>query len=199
MEKRLQAALLEGEQVRWSGRPAKFRLMQSAYRSATVLTWLMSVCVILLVAYFLAPYYFDHALTGNMLLAAAVMVLMAAMLSVRPLLDKRALERETLYAITDRRIIAIVKDEVMVLPAENGLPLAVKGWDGGCANLYFGKAVQVPVYKSRVYAMSGVREYTDELDGVVFYHVDEPETLVHCVPQARLDNSAVSGRISPAV
>lgn len=33
MEKRLQAALQEGEQVKWSGRPAQFRLMHSTYRS----------------------------------------------------------------------------------------------------------------------------------------------------------------------
>lgn len=199
MEKRLQAALLEGEQVRWSGRPARFRLMQGAYRSAVLLTWLMSVCVVLLVAYFLAPYYWNHSLNGDMLLAALVMVFMPAMLSVRPLLDKRTLENETIYAITDRRVIAIVKDEVMAMPLESGLTAAVKDWDGTCANVYFGKAAEVPVYKSRVYAMSGVREYTDELDGIIFYHVEEPEALIRRLPEVRLTDCAVSGRISPAV
>lgn len=198
MEKRLQAALLEGERVRWSGRPAQFRLMHSTYRSAVVLTWLMSVCVVLLVAYFLAPYYWSHTLSGDLLLAALVMVFMPAMLSVRPLLDKRTLEKETVYAVTDRRVLAIVKDEVMAMPLE-GLTAVAKGWDGTCANLCFGKAAEIPEYKSRVYAMSGVREYTDELDGILFYHVDRPEQLIRCLPEVRFSNSNLSGSISTAV
>lgn len=198
MEKRLQAALPEGEQVRWSGRPTRFRLMESTYRSAVVLTWLMSVCVVVLVGYFLAPYYWKHALTGDMLLAALVMVFMPAMLSVRPLLDKRTLENETIYAVTDRRVIAIVKDEVMSMPLE-GLTAVVKGWDGGCANLCFGKAAQIPEYKSRVYAISGVREYRDELDGILFYHVEAPEQLIRRLPEVRFTDAQMPGRISPAV
>jgi len=198
MEKRLETALQEGEQVRWSGRPVRFRLMQSAYRSGMVLTWLMSVCVILLVAYFLAPYYLTHTLTGDLLLAAAVVLFLTAQLSLRPLLDKRTLENETVYAVTDRRVIAVVKDEVMSLPLE-GLTAAVKEWDGTCASLYFGKAAEVPEYKSRVYALSGVREYTDELDGLIFYHVDELKDLVCCLPQVRMADASVPGRISPAV
>ena len=198
MEKRLQAALQEGEQVKWSGRPAQFRLMHSTYRSAVVLTWLMSACVVLLVGYFLAPYYLNHPLTGDMLLAALVMIFMPTMLSVRPLLDKRTLEKETVYAVTDRRVIAVVKDDVMAMPLED-LKAVAKDWDGTCANLYFGKAAEVPVYKSRVYAMSGVREYTDELNGLIFYHVEEPEALVRCLPEVQLVRSDVSGRIFPAV
>ena len=47
--------------------------------------------------------------------------------------------------------------------------------------------------------MSGVREYTDELNGLIFYHVEEPEALVRCLPEVQLVRSDVSGRIFPAV
>ena len=36
--------------------------------------------------------------------------------AVRPYLDKKLLEQKTIYAITDQRIIAVVKSNVMTMP-----------------------------------------------------------------------------------
>lgn len=39
MEQRLQEVLLDGEIVRWSGRPSPFKLMSIPSRTSLLLTW----------------------------------------------------------------------------------------------------------------------------------------------------------------
>ena len=41
MEQRLQEVLLDGEIVRWSGRPSPFKLMSIPSRTSLLLTWVL--------------------------------------------------------------------------------------------------------------------------------------------------------------
>ena len=42
MEQRLHEILMDGEQVRWTGRPSPFKLMQCPERKTFFATWLLS-------------------------------------------------------------------------------------------------------------------------------------------------------------
>lgn len=182
MEQRLNDILLDGEEVRWSGRPAPFNLLDLPSRKSILTTWIISGAALVLVLAFLVPFYIE---TGRSLLDMAVLLVITAflplMISFRPVLDKRCLERSTLYAITNYRAIAFVKDDVMFIPISRKLKTAVSAQGKNCGSLCFGEAVDVSVNKHLSTAVIGVRtegSSNPNVHGMMFYHVNDPESLL---------------------
>ncbi|MFQ9472662.1 MAG: hypothetical protein ACLR0P_05570 [Oscillospiraceae bacterium] len=117
MEQRLHEILMDGEQVRWTGRPSPFKLMQCPERNTFFVTWLLSGAAILLALLYLLPTLNSDQRGGaDWFIMLVVVAFLPAMLSLRPLMDKLCLEKNTIYAITDRRVIALVKDDLMYIP-----------------------------------------------------------------------------------
>ena len=105
METRLKEVLWEGEEIRWSGRPKPFGLLDKALRPSIMLTWISSAVVLLAVAVILHSAMISAARPlPDMLMLAAVAMFLPIILSLRPFLDKRCLEENTIYAITSHRI-----------------------------------------------------------------------------------------------
>ena len=182
MEEKLKDILLDGEEVRWSGRPAPFKLLELPSRKSILATWIISGCALALVLVFLIPFYIQ---TGRSLLDTAVVLVVAAflplMLSSRPVLDKRCLERDTLYAITNFRAIALVKEDMMFIPLSPKLKTAVAAQDGACGSLCLGEAVDVTPGKQLATAVIGMRtegSANPNVRGMMFYHVNDPESLL---------------------
>ena len=181
MELRLQECLWPGEKILWSGRPRPFALLDRVLRRPILLTWGLSA-VILLAAAAAARFVLDAARLPllEVLLLTMVAMLLPAAISLRPVLDKYRLEEQTIYAITDRRVISIVQDEVMYLPLAKGMRVAVDSQADGCGNLRFGDTVGAPAKKDRAYAVVGIHSDAPRGDalGLLFYHVAQPEQLL---------------------
>lgn len=181
MDTRLKDALWEGEEVRWSGRPKPFALMDRLIRPSILMTWAVSGLILVLTTVLLGLSVVRGArsLTDALVLAAVVLFL-PVILSVRPFLDRRCLEDRTVYAITNFRIIAVIKDEVMYLTLRKGMSVSVDSQGDGCGNLRFGDTVGKPAKKARVHAVLGIRddELRNNVLGLLFYHVDQPEQLL---------------------
>ncbi len=177
MEQRLREALICGEEVRWTGRPSPFKLMDCPERRSIFLTWLLSALVLLGALLYIAAVQHSGA---DWLIVAVVAAFLPVMLSVRPLLDKLCLEKNTLYAITNLRVIALVKDDVMYLPLGRGMRVAVEHQDHDCGNLCFGDAVGREGRKSRSDAVLGIRSEGNQphMLGMLFYHIRCPESLL---------------------
>lgn len=181
MERNLKEALWEGEEVRWSGRPKPFALLDKNVKSSIVLTWAICACILAGVLFVVVP----SMAAGSRSLSDAVILILVTlflpgMLSARPFMDKKCLEEQTLYAITNFRIIAVVRDEVMYLPIGKGMKVAVEHQADGCGNLRFGELVDKPAQKSRTHAVLGLRaeDCKSDMLGLLFYHVDQPEQLM---------------------
>lgn len=182
MQEELKNALWENEEIRWCGRPKPFQLLDRYSKRATIITWIVSAAIALLVLAFLGPNAFRGERSFSDVVVLSVVVLfLPAILSARPLLDKQCLEHQTIYAITNYRIIAVVKDQVMYLPLGKGLAVAMDPSDDGCGNLRFGGSVGKPIEKSRVHAVVGIHDDDDASAtcGLLFYHIDQPEQLLH--------------------
>lgn len=182
MEQKLNEILLDGEKVRWSGRPVPFKLLELPSRKSILATWIICGGAMVLVLGFLIPFYIR---TNRTLLDTVVVLVVTAflplMLSFRPVLDKRCLEHDTLYAITNFRAIALVKDDMMFIPLSPKLKTAVAAKDGSCGILCFGEAVDVNPSKQLATAIIGVRtegSSTPNVHGLMFYHVNDPESLL---------------------
>lgn len=183
MEQRLHEILMDGEQVRWTGRPSPFKLMQCPERNTFFATWLLSGAAVLLALFYLLPALDSTQRGGADWFVMLVVAFLPAMLSLRPLMDKFCLEKNTLYAITDRRVIALVKDDLMYIPLDQKPAVSVEGRDRDCGNLCFGEAVGCGSGNSRSNAVLGIRESSSQNDmlGMLFYHVSHPEQLLHYI------------------
>lgn len=181
MENQLKEALWEGEEVRWSGRPKPFPLMDSSVKSSIIITWAVSACVLAALAAILVPAVSSgRRSVSDVIILSFITLFLPAILSARPFVDKKCLEEKTFYAITNFRIIAIIKGEVMYLPIGKGMKVAVEHQADGCGNLRFGEMVGKPAKKSRAHAVLGLRADGCKSDmlGLLFYHVDQPEQLM---------------------
>ena len=158
MEQRLQEVLLDGEIVRWSGRPSPFKLMSIPSRTSLLLTWVLCSAALAVIAAFLP-----------------------AMISIRPLLDKWSLEHDTIYAITNYRVLALVKNNLMYIPLGRILTHSIEARDGESGNLCFCEAVGQSSSKMLDNAILGVRcgsPAQSGVPGLLFFHIPQPESLL---------------------
>lgn len=181
MEARLKEALWDGEDVRWTGRPKPFALLGPDSKNGILVTWVISGLVLAAMVLFLVPQIISGSRSVTECLVMAVVALfIPGILSVRPFLDKKCLEENTLYAITNYRIIAIVKEDVLYLPISKELEAGVEHRADGCGNLCFGKMIGQPLRKSRTLAVLGLRDDDSRflMQGLMFYHVDRPDQIM---------------------
>lgn len=93
-------------------------------------------------------------------------------------MDQRFLENNTVYAVTNRRVIAVVK-KMYILPRA-GLEWGITRRDGGCGNIRFGAAVYVKDQNDRANAVLGVVGSKDgcSTNGLVlFYHIADVDSV----------------------
>lgn len=180
METRLKETLWDGEQVRWTGRPNPFPLLGPDSKKETLITWIISGLVLAAMVCFLVPLAVSGSRSVTECLVMAVVALfIPAILSIRPFLDKKCLEKNTLYAITNYRIIAIVKEDALYLPIRKDLEIAVEQRADGCGNVCFGKMIGHAPRKSRSLAVLGLRDDDSRylMQGLMFYHVEQPDQV----------------------
>lgn len=181
MDNRLHAALWAGEALRWSGRPKPFRLMDKNFQSSILITWVISALIMLAAAVLLIlPLATGSRALSDLVILSVMILFLPVILSARPLMDKHCLEEQTIYAITNYRIIVIVKDDVMSLPIGKGMKVAVDDQEDGCGTIRFGELVGKPARKSRAHAVLGLRsdDSKTSIIGLLFYHVDRPDQLM---------------------
>jgi len=119
--------------------------MEKAFRPSILLTWAFFILVLISVAALLGPVLADSKQPFTDVPALSIVSLfLPVILSIRPFMDKRCLENQTLYAITNYRIIAVVKDEPMYLTIGKGMQVGVDQQEDGCGNLRFGDTVGKP-------------------------------------------------------
>ena len=184
MEHQLHDILLEGEVIRWCGRPAPFKLMDLPSRNFLIFTWVTSGMVLglilgLCIATFSRTLY--APLDFSILLLA--MLLLPLMAAFRPILDRRCLLRNTIYAITNCRVIAKIKDDVIYVPLTRDLKTASLSHRGHFGSLCFGEAVSIAPHRELSAAIIGIRNVGDianpSVAGIILYHLRNPEDLLH--------------------
>ena len=152
MEQRLQEVLLDGEIVRWSGRPSPFKLMSIPSRTSLLLTWVLCSAALAVILGGLIPFFLrTHQAVTDLTVILMIAAFLPAMISIRPLLDKWSLEHDTIYAITNYRVLALVKNNLMYIPLGRILTHSIEARDGESGNLCFCEALRqsCPVRRPR--------------------------------------------------
>lgn len=132
MEQILQKTLRDNEKVLWFGRPTKTKLLRSPDRVSQYVAWIITAVMTLFSFGVFLPFAIaDNKSIGIILIGLVPMIGIPLAVAVRPYLDKKLLEQKTIYAITDQRIIAVVKSNVMTMPRDQKVTCAVECRDGG--------------------------------------------------------------------
>ena len=131
MEQILQKTLRDNEKVLWFGRPTKTKLLRSPDRVSQYVAWIITAVMTLFSFGVFLPFAIaDNKSIGIILIGLVPMIGIPLAVAVRPYLDKKLLEQKTIYAITDQRIIAVVKSNVMTMPRDQKVTCAVECRDG---------------------------------------------------------------------
>lgn len=176
MENTLNELLEHNEKVLWFGRVEKSRLLDAPDRRRQIALWCVAAVFLIATVAFVLPYMAGIGRPAQVLAIAFVVInFVPLLLASRPALDKMLLEGKTLYAVTDRRVIAVVKSNVYVLPLE-GLEFAITGRSGTCGNIRFGAAVGSDSPDDRADAVLGIQDQR-QVTGLVFYHIADVDTV----------------------
>lgn len=179
MEHTLQKILRDEEKVLWFGRPARSRLLCAPDKIRQCIAWGVAVVMAALTFGLFIPYAIRmEQELGLILIALGPLVFLPLAVAIRPYLDKKLLERDTIYAVTDQRVIAVVKDNVMIMPRDRRLACAVEGREGDSGNICFNSAIGQDVKKSRANAVIGFRKDNGKVTGLLFFHVSDPDTVL---------------------
>ena len=181
MEDLLNEILWDGDEIRWSGRPTPFVLLDETFRSDILFTWGLSFLILFITVVLMGfAVILGSYKIGDILILGAIALYIPALLSVRPLLDKRALENETFYAITNLRIISIVNNDPMYISLDKGVKASVEQKKNNLGNLSFGDAAGRSPKKSRALAVVGLRApgKQNAMNGLLFYNVEDPEQVL---------------------
>lgn len=179
MEQILQKTLRDNEKVLWFGRPTKTKLLQSPDRVSQYVAWIVTAALTLFAFGVFLPFAIaDNKSIGIILIGLVPMIGIPLAVAVRPYLDKKLLEQNTIYAVTDQRIIAVVKSNVMTISRDQKVTCAVECRDGGAGNVCFNAAIGQQASKSRATAVTGMKKGNDRVVGMLFFHVSDPDAVL---------------------
>ena len=180
MDEKLKAALMNGETVKWTGRPEASKLLEKPFGTRLYITWAIAAVVLIVSCVLLMP----TVVTSDIYRVECIALLIAVnfalvMLSFQPIFDLKRLENKTLYAITDQRVLVISKEDVMSLVINDNTKIAVENRANGTGNVCFNDAIGKNIAKSRVYSILGVKDIdgAKSVLGLVFYNVKNPDAV----------------------
>ena len=103
MDEKLKAALMNGETVKWTGRPEASKLLEKPFGTRLYITWAIAAVVLIVSCVLLMP----TVVTSDIYRVECIALLIAVnfapvMLSFQPIFDLKRLENKTLYANINR-------------------------------------------------------------------------------------------------
>ena len=182
MEELLKEALAPGEQILWKGRPAPRKLSQAPDRPQQMRLWIIFAVTVALTLVGLFPYLIRIGRPWDVLVITFVVInAIPLALALRPGMDQRDLEKRTLCAITDRRVVSVVKENVHSLPLTDlAWEIADRDAEAGC--IRFGACVSKKKHEDRAEAVVGYTDDETGAKGFVFYHMDKVDQLAALLP-----------------
>lgn len=179
MEDKLNAELLEGEKLLWSGRPEKFETLDLTHKQP----FIKKTAITALIAAALLAAYIVFAVSRGIALSWALIVLIAVCAAAAPIgffSSASKLRKEVFYAVTDKRLL-IIREEARSVKYENVKTAVLKTDADGHVSLVFGsKAQKAKPFSWRNAALFGrfhEDSGEDECDLMAFYAVPDPEGL----------------------
>ena len=176
MDQFLNAALKEGEVVKWKGTPDPYRLLDEDNKKATITTWVIAIAI----AAALSVLYTIYALTGGSVnfqpFVYVLTIGFPLILFIDPIRDMKHINKQ-LFAITDQRILIFHKNtstenKALEFRLENIDAIRVDEIESGYSRIRIcSPAFGLKPAKTRRSAITGMKDENDKLVAMVFYRL----------------------------
>lgn len=177
MEEKLKNMLANGERVVWQGRTVPRKLSQAPDRPRQLRLWIIAAVAMILTLAVLFPYLIRLDRPMDVLVICFVVINAVPLtLALRPGMDQRDLEKRSICAVTDRRVISIVKDNILSLPLQD-LAWEIVDRDGQAGSIRLGPCVTAKKHDDRVDAVIGAADEETGVKGFVLYHIDKVDEV----------------------
>ena len=203
---RLKGALREGEELKWSGSPKDISVLGTASKGKIMLLWIVAAAWIAASLLYCMPKMIETGDTGAhmiivMLLIDCIPLLMISM----PFADRRILGQETIYAITNCRVMVLYKERTISMPLDQARNAEVRMRGNNLGSILIGDAAGKSESSLRSIALKGI-DRKNTITGMVLYHVDDPQKVLGILKNSQggrkqsssLNTGAASGQIPAA-
>ena len=162
--KNWESSLIEGEQLKWQGRPTVTGIFDPANKAIIYAEFIIGIAWIV----WSLVYYLPQN-TG--IISFVIIDLVPFFLILLPILNARSIKK-TNYAITDQRVIIDLNGQEYYMPYDESTEIKKK--DDG--TIILGAAVKAKASKERhLLLFRGVMDSQKNTIGVVLYTPDDPE------------------------
>lgn len=176
-KEKIQTYLAEHETLLWCGTPTNSTLKQCPDRTTMYLKFAFFAFATVAITLYLILEGTSFMEWNVMLTVFVCVVMIPFCVAYHPISNQRALEHNAIFAVTDRRVLSLVNDNLMSLPRDSALKHSVQLWNGRYGNLSFNDAANKPLTQSRANSVLGVRDDNRDISGIVFYHIEEPDRV----------------------
>ena len=170
--------LSEGEELVWTGKSEKVKLLDGSTRGMTYLLWGIAAVWLLCSLVFFIP---KSLAAGDNIVHMIIMLILIDCIPIlmltMPFSDCKWLNQFTEYAVTNRRVLVQGKEKLMSLKLTGSLRTELRKRDGGYGHILLGTAVDKPDARLRSLAIRGL-DVKHVVDGLVLYHISEPERVM---------------------
>ena len=168
--------LQPGEEIVWEGAGDAGPLIQDGNRSALFLRW--GICAVLGIAATVS--YLPYALSNgssslNVGVTMAVIWALLLLVCMSPVQEWKTLNNHR-YLLTNRRALTLHRGNLVSLEVSPNTPCQTKTLATGASVICIGEAAcKSPEKELRRNAVTGVKSATNQMEGLVFYGVKNPE------------------------
>ena len=182
MNERWKKLLLEGKVI-WTGKPEGVTLLGTAGKTGTLVLWLIAAVWIGASLLWYLPYAVGTLGMGGAQLALVLVIFncVPLLMIMMPVSDCKSLQKETEYAITNRRVLTRSKERRMSMVLKPDTAVEVRERADGTGCVLLGEAAGKPDGRLRSLSIQGV-EKQQETTGMVLYHVANPKDAVRSLP-----------------
>lgn len=181
----LKTQLADDEKILWTGKPEKINLLEGAYKSSfisRVIACSVTACIL--------PYlYYSSLLNKNEMnipvLLCLILIPLAAI--VIPVLEKNKLESKCRNVITNKRAISFCDDpsfasvlKILELNDIESIDLDILSTGKGI--IYIGEK-EKNAKKTRLSAINGLKDGQGNINGLVFYSINDPYKVCEYFPK----------------
>ena len=177
LQKKLDAQLMPDETLLWCGTPTQTKLKTCPDRSSMYFKWAAFALYLTLTSVFFLTYGVANMTRDVVVVCFLCVNFIPFIIAWNPISAQKTLEHDTLFAITDRRILALIKCDVFSLERDESLRWNTRVWDGDYGNLAFNAGTARSLKQSRADAALGVKDKDLNLSGLVFYHIEKPDEV----------------------
>jgi len=166
--------LMKDEKIVWEGRPKPFGLLDSPYRVSLIVRWIIWIVVAVgaSIGYYVVA---QDPAAGLLIFTIGVPLFF----SLQPIFDKKAIQENAEYAITNLRVICYINDRrCWSMHLSDAAEFRIHTLGNGTGVVMMGEAAASRVGASRTITLLGIQDDNGiKTTGMAFYGIEDYEAV----------------------